>query len=592
MSLTKVSYSMISGAPSNVLDFGAVGDGVTDDTAAVQAALTLAGNVYIPGGTYILNPLTLYSNTTITLSPNTILKAKTGYIWSDCLLNVDDKENITIFGNGATIQLLRSEYPLQEVINGNLINSEYRHCVRVYGGSEIRFYDLVCIDAGGDGFSIGGNTTCYNVYLHNCIADNNRRQGVSVTNAVGCWIVGGEYKNTNGLAPQRGIDIEPNPLAGYVVQNIHCENVTTKNNAGGGILVSPGLPAGANEPVSIFVTDCTSIGDGLINGVGAFSAVPGTAITQAVGGEVLFENCVAIDPGANGFLINRWYDYCPKLIIRGFQVTNAGSSVAGNVNKNGILFRTEPGDVAVGNSYGNFEIHDPFVFDDTNPGGTATTYYPIYINNANFAVQDLANVLIKNLETFRVANVWGGGSTYNTLVSTTGLSEYRVVYDDPFIFPAVGGAIPFHAIGSTYAATTSVTITLPVASTVVGSTYLFRTDADVNLTILPQAAETIAGYSPYAGAGMIARKEGAHIALTATDNDSWQASQVAGQWATSTLTPARYPYSAASAAPTVGTWARGDIVWHSEPSAGGTVGWVCTTAGTPGTWKTFGNIAA
>ena len=39
MSLTKVSYSMIRGAAVNVLDFGAIGDGVTDDTSAIQAAI-------------------------------------------------------------------------------------------------------------------------------------------------------------------------------------------------------------------------------------------------------------------------------------------------------------------------------------------------------------------------------------------------------------------------------------------------------------------------------------------------------------------------------------------------------------------------
>lgn len=47
-----------------------------------------------------------------------------------------------------------------------------------------------------------------------------------------------------------------------------------------------------------------------------------------------------------------------------------------------------------------------------------------------------------------------------------------------------------------------------------------------------------------------------------------------------------------TAAPTSGTWSRGDIVYNTAPSASGTVGWVCTTAGTPGTWKTFGTIAA
>ena len=42
MSLTKVSYSMINGEVLNVLDFGAVGDNVHDDTNAFKAAITAA----------------------------------------------------------------------------------------------------------------------------------------------------------------------------------------------------------------------------------------------------------------------------------------------------------------------------------------------------------------------------------------------------------------------------------------------------------------------------------------------------------------------------------------------------------------------
>jgi hypothetical protein len=49
-------------------------------------------------------------------------------------------------------------------------------------------------------------------------------------------------------------------------------------------------------------------------------------------------------------------------------------------------------------------------------------------------------------------------------------------------------------------------------------------------------------------------------------------------------------YGAATAAPTTGIWARGDIVWNSEPSAAGYIGFVCVTAGEPGTWKGFGVI--
>jgi len=54
MSLTKVSYSMTAGAPVNVLDFGAVGDGTTDDTTAFVNALAAADTVYVPDGHYKL----------------------------------------------------------------------------------------------------------------------------------------------------------------------------------------------------------------------------------------------------------------------------------------------------------------------------------------------------------------------------------------------------------------------------------------------------------------------------------------------------------------------------------------------------------
>jgi hypothetical protein len=62
MSLTKASYSMINGAPLNVLDFGAVSG--TDCTAAITAAITAgaaltsdgrAVRIHIPGGIYIIS---------------------------------------------------------------------------------------------------------------------------------------------------------------------------------------------------------------------------------------------------------------------------------------------------------------------------------------------------------------------------------------------------------------------------------------------------------------------------------------------------------------------------------------------------------
>ena len=82
MSLTKVSFSMITGAPVNVKDFGAVGDGVADDTTALQNAFDYAfplrRPVYIPTGTYLYSSLSEIDESNVTIngngSNNTVLK--------------------------------------------------------------------------------------------------------------------------------------------------------------------------------------------------------------------------------------------------------------------------------------------------------------------------------------------------------------------------------------------------------------------------------------------------------------------------------------------------------------------------------------
>lgn len=74
MALTKVTYSMIDGAYANVQDFGAVGDGVTDDTAAFVAciaSLTRGQTMYLPKGVYVVT-----STLTINKSINILGESK------------------------------------------------------------------------------------------------------------------------------------------------------------------------------------------------------------------------------------------------------------------------------------------------------------------------------------------------------------------------------------------------------------------------------------------------------------------------------------------------------------------------------------
>lgn len=63
MTLTRVSFSMITGAPANILDYGASPSAsATVNTAAIQACINENKVVYIPSGVYQINgPITLNS---------------------------------------------------------------------------------------------------------------------------------------------------------------------------------------------------------------------------------------------------------------------------------------------------------------------------------------------------------------------------------------------------------------------------------------------------------------------------------------------------------------------------------------------------
>ncbi len=67
----------------NVKDFGAVGDGVTDDTAAIQAAIDVQkGPVFLPNGIYLVSSEIVIKDGTGIIGENPFWKRRTGYVYS------------------------------------------------------------------------------------------------------------------------------------------------------------------------------------------------------------------------------------------------------------------------------------------------------------------------------------------------------------------------------------------------------------------------------------------------------------------------------------------------------------------------------
>lgn len=105
----------------SIRSFGAVGDGTTLDTAAIQAAIdacaaSSGGTVVVPAGTFLTGTLRLKSNVTLHLEPRAVLLGSTnladyasdiapcGFVSEacidKCLIYAENAENIAITGRG------------------------------------------------------------------------------------------------------------------------------------------------------------------------------------------------------------------------------------------------------------------------------------------------------------------------------------------------------------------------------------------------------------------------------------------------------------------------------------------------------------
>lgn len=99
MALTKVTYAMIEGASVNVLDYGAKGDGSTDDTAAFTAALADGNVVFVPASDlpYIVDGVEMVTNSKLFSLGNATLKRKNNAVQT-AMIKCDGIGNFAIAG--------------------------------------------------------------------------------------------------------------------------------------------------------------------------------------------------------------------------------------------------------------------------------------------------------------------------------------------------------------------------------------------------------------------------------------------------------------------------------------------------------------
>ena len=127
MSLTKVSYSMISGAPVNVLDYGADPTGVADSTSAIQAAINTGRTVWIPSGTYSVTTIDLrgrYANIIGDGILQTVIKARSAV---STIFNALESSDVQI----APVLISNMTIDGNNVVTGSAISIRYRHFSKI-----------------------------------------------------------------------------------------------------------------------------------------------------------------------------------------------------------------------------------------------------------------------------------------------------------------------------------------------------------------------------------------------------------------------------------------------------------------------------
>lgn len=221
----------------NVKTYGAKGDGIADDTDAIQAVIDAVagtgGTVVIPDGTYMINAtrnngsrgLLVKSDMTLRLGAGAVLKAISNASPSYSILFITQASRVNILGG--TLEGDRSRH----LGTGG----ESGMGIYVASSQNVVIEGVTAKECWGDGFYIGGATGCQNVTFCNVIGDHNRRSGLSAVSVDGLMIRNSTFRNNRGTLPEAGINLEPNETE--TVANTQILGCTLASNGGSGIQV-------------------------------------------------------------------------------------------------------------------------------------------------------------------------------------------------------------------------------------------------------------------------------------------------------------------------------------------------------------------
>lgn len=539
MALTKTHNRMLAGSAVSVIDYGATGDGVTDDTSAVQAAcsaLTAGDTLLFPKGSYVFSDTVTIAAQDVTVFAYGATITQTGEFKKS--LNFSDAGSARVFGghfvgkgtehDGAStsyngVAAIYLTEPTGVIVDGVKCTNHAGGSIRFTNANGLTVRNCVISGIGAAGgispldnnsdFAIGSfaSTADYGVLVDGCDISNHcfgvgssrgtafrvanceihdiQGQHAIYASAMGDMIVtGNRFYNIEGEAVKNQIATSSTSILGVVVDG------NTFRSIGQSAMALGATTAVTGSSMSNVVIDNNSI-----YSVGTYFIA-----LNSVRGVIGDNNTMDLTAGGYGI-------YC-----NGFS-GRIGKSKISNTEWSGIWLEAD-GDVEV----------DPRLYDcckNTGGSGSGLDIAVYMYAVANAGVVGTPQILISSGEFKATASVAAGVTNSIRCAASVAVSSkgFDNEIQKPWRFDT------------------------PVE---IGTNYSTGADYTVSVTQNPT--------TPLYGRGRRVLY-GNQDPASATMTDKFIA---------------------------------GDICFDSTPSAGGKLGWVCVTGGTPGTWKPFGAIDA
>ena len=499
----------------SVLDFGAVGNGITDDTAAIQAAIATGNSIFFPEGTYNVNASILpQSNTTWTADNNATLK------WTsvNCIIYAFQITNWTM--SGITVD---GNYTAYTPIN----NTQTPWGVLLESSTNIIIQNNIFKRLFRIGICVGhlSTTECKNIIIDNNVIFD---IGYATDPTVGFG---------NGVAILSASNVK--------VTNNWIYNITGNTSGTSGINCEPGNATYVCSDIEIAfnkVTDCDDC-----PGIGLYQPVDFSTDRSNIN---IHDNTIKVTGTAPGIRCEQFgYTYIRDNFLEQTQ---------------GILVK-------------RYKANKVYIEGNEILQSSGASAYGIRIQDG------IAGAVVNRN---RLRNINGTAISVDMFDFEAALSAKDCLIQDNVITSVSDRAIEFNAGNFVIS----------------GNTMIGCAVASADFYVRPITGGASQSVNGYIGENTFVTASGAITAFINAEGGLMDNVQIGTNSYVGPILPTmktqtylisgRVPGVFMDVLPAAGTWQVGDIIWRATPAAAGHIGWVCTTAGTPGTWKTFGTIQA